>query len=456
MLTFEDQDHPKTPIELVPSEGYDSWLENQDDTTAKWAKHHRFAGKENQFFFIPDESGGPGKVFAGVGKKASVTSLGMLAHRLPRHTFYLSNASTEETYDLALGWGMGAYRFNVYRTKDKDEQATARLYVDPKFKSLLDELDAINLARDLINTPAGDFLPHDFEDAVHKVCKRFDIDVAVTTGDELLQKGYRTIHAVGRASVSEPRLMDFAWGDKNAPKVTVLGKGVCFDSGGLDLKNAAGMKEMKKDMGGAAIALGLAQLIMSRNLNIRLRVLIPAVENAVSANAYHPLDVIHTYKGTTVEVGNTDAEGRLILCDALALAAEDKPELMIDFATLTGAARVALGPDVPAMFCNRDEVADDITASSRTVDELVWRLPLHQSYHTLLKSKVADLSTIGSTPLGGSITAALFLEHFVDNLPWVHFDLMASNTRAKSAHPEGGEGSVLRTLFHYLHKRFGT
>jgi len=455
MLIFDDNPQQGTPIELVASIDLDDWLESQDEVTKKWAKQHQFEGKANQFFVLPNADGTPGKVFAGIGKKASVKSLGALAHRLPKQSYFLSNAADEDTYVLALGWGMGTYRYNVYRTKEKDKETTAKLYLDPMFKNINDELEAVNLSRDLINTPAGDMLPHNFELAVRKVCKQFEIDLNVTTGEELIEAGFRTIHAVGRASVSAPRLLDFSWGNADAPKVTLIGKGVCFDSGGLDLKTAAGMLDMKKDMGGAAIALGLAQLIMARQLNIRLRVLLPAVENAVSANAYHPRDVIHTYKGTTVEVGNTDAEGRLILCDAITLATEDDPELIIDFATLTGAARIALGPDLPALYCNRDEIADEILESSQTVEELVWRLPLFKSYRSMLDSKVADLSSTGSTPLGGSITAALFLEHFVNDTPWVHFDLMASNTRTRPAHPEGGEGSVLRTLFHYLHSRFG-
>lgn len=455
MLVFDEKPPQVTPIELVPSADLDDWLESQDNVTKKWAKQYQFEGKENQFFVIPDADGTPGKVFAGIGKKASIKSLGTLAHRLPRQSYFLSNAAEDDTYVLALGWGMGTYRYNVYRTREKDKKKTAELYVDAKFKSITDELDAVNLSRDLINTPAGDLLPHNFEVTVRKVCKQFKVDLNATTGEELLEAGFRTIHAVGRASVSAPRLLDFSWGSEDAPKVTLIGKGVCFDSGGLDLKSAAGMLDMKKDMGGAAIALGLAQLIMRRQLNVRLRVLLPVVENAVSANAYHPRDVIHTYKGTTVEVGNTDAEGRLILCDALTLATEDDPKLVIDFATLTGAARVALGPDLPAMYCNRDEIADEILGSSQVVDEPVWRLPLFQSYRTMLDSKVADMSSTGSTHLGGSITAALFLEHFVNDTPWVHFDLMASNTRMRPAHPEGGEGSVLRTLFHYLHTRFG-
>lgn len=456
MLIFDDKPQQTTPIELVANTDLDDWLESQDEVTKKWAKQHQFEGKENQFFVLPDDDGSPGKVFAGIGKKASVKSLGALAHRLPRQSYVLSNATDEDTYVLALGWGMGTYRYDVYRTKEKDKKTTAKLYVDSKFKSINDELDAVNLSRDLINTPAGDLLPHNFEVAVRKVCKQFEIDLSVTTGEELLEAGFRTIHAVGRASVSAPRLLDFSWGSEDAPKVTLIGKGVCFDSGGLDLKTAAGMLDMKKDMGGAAITLGLAKLIMTRQLNVRLRVLLPAVENAVSANAYHPRDVIHTYKGTTVEVGNTDAEGRLILCDAITLATEDDPKLIIDFATLTGAARIALGPDLPAMYCNRDEIATEILESSQTVEEPVWRLPLFKSYRSMLDSKVADLSSTGSTPLGGSITAALFLEHFVNDTPWVHFDLMASNTRTRPAHPEGGEGSVLRTLFHYLHSRFGS
>lgn len=454
MLVFEQPPNGTIPIDLVSSSEFEQWHQECSDATKSWVKLTNFRGKANQFFHLPDSNGNPTSVVAGIGDSPSKASLGLLSQKLGEGDFCLRTAPQDDLYTLALGWGMGAYTFDKYKTKASKPEKRATLYVDPQFASVQDEVDAINLARDLINTGAGDMLPDELEDAVTGVCKRFSVDLSVTRGDELLERGFRTIHTVGRASKSPPRLMEFRWGDENAPKITIMGKGVCFDSGGLDLKNAQGMRDMKKDMAGSAMALGLSQLIMARKLNVRMRLMIPAVENAVSDNAYRPGDVITTYKGTTVEVGNTDAEGRLILCDALALAAEEKPEFMLDFATLTAAARVALGFNLPAMFSNNDSLAEGLVASSKATSEPIWRMPLFDDYRETLKSSVADICNISSMAAGGAITAALFLEHFVDKVPWVHFDLMGSNTKTRPAHPAGGEGSVIRAAFHYIENRF--
>ena len=454
MLVFQPPPAGTTPIDLVSSKDFDQWHENCSEATKSWVKLAKFSGKANQFFYASDTNGCPTNVVAGIGAAPSLASLGLLSQKLGSGNFYLRTTPKDHVYTLLLGWGMGSYTFDKYKTKASKAEERASLYVDPQYSSVQDELDAINLARDLINTGAGDLLPDELEDAIARVCKRFDVDLDVTRGDALLDRGFRTIHAVGRASKSQPRLMDFRWGREDAPNITIMGKGVCFDSGGLDLKNAQGMREMKKDMAGSAIALGLAQLIMARKLNVRMRLLIPAVENAVSDNAYRPGDVITTYKGTTVEVGNTDAEGRLILCDALALAAEEKPEFIIDFATLTGAARVALGFNLPALFCNNDSLAQGLIKSAEATTDPIWRMPLHQEYRDTLKSSVADICNISSMGAGGAITAALFLEHFVDKVPWAHFDLMGSNTKTRPAHPAGGEGSVIRTAFRYIEDRF--
>ncbi len=455
MLIFDKPSDDALPIDLVSKEKNVEFLESCDEATRQWARLAKFEGKTNQFFYAPDTDGNPAGVFVGSGSEISIDTLGYMSQRLESGSFYLRNAPENHIYELTLGWGMGAYTFDKYMKTPLSEKR-AKLYVDPTYNHIADELDSINLARDLINTGAGDLLPDQMEEAVTNVSTEYGANLEVTRGDDLLERGFRTIHAVGRASVSAPRLMDMTWGSESDPKITILGKGVCFDSGGLDIKSAAGMRDMKKDMGGSAMALGLARLIMARKLKVRLRLLIPAVENAIAGNAYRPGDVIKTYKGTTVEIGNTDAEGRLILCDALKLAADDKPELMIDFATLTGAARVALGPDVGAMFCNNDEMANGMIKHSKSTGEPIWRLPLHDGYRKALKSKVADLSNIGNISMGGAITAALFLEHFVEDTPWAHFDVMASNTSAKPAHPQGGEGSLLRVPFGYLHERYGT
>jgi leucyl aminopeptidase len=319
---------------------------------------------------------------------------------------------------------------------------------------VLATISSVTLARDLINTPAGDLLPSTLAAAVQRVAAEFDAHFSVTVGDELIQAGHGAIHAVGRASVDAPRLADLSWGDPSHPHVVLIGKGVCFDSGGLDIKPAAGMRSMKKDMGGAAIALGLARLIMANRLPVHLRLLIPAVENAIAGNAFRPGDVLRTHKGITVEIDNTDAEGRLVLCDALSLAVTQDPVLVVDYATLTGAARTAVGPEIAAMFTNDDTVAAGIEAAARRTDDAVWRLPLHADYAPMLKSTIADTVNSAASPYAGAITAALFLEKFVDSTPWVHFDVMAWNVRDRPGRPEGGEAMALRAVFDYLASRF--
>ena len=310
--------------------------------------------------------------------------------------------------------------------------------------------------RDLINTPAADLLPGGLYESARSLAARFGAECSSLAGDDLLANGYPAIHAVGRASADPPRLIDLRWGDPAAPRVTLAGKGVCFDTGGLDLKPASGMRLMKKDMGGAAHVLGLARLVMSAELPVRLRVLIPAVENAVAGNAYRPGDVLATRAGVTVEVDNTDAEGRIVLCDALTEAVREKPDALIDFATLTGAARIALGPDLPALFSNDDDLAGGLARCAEEVRDPLWRLPLHRPYDELLKSQVADVANAASSPQAGAITAALFLRRFVpDGTPWAHFDLMAWNARARPGRPVGGEAMALRATWAWLEGRYG-
>ncbi|MEZ5831382.1 MAG: leucyl aminopeptidase family protein, partial [Dongiaceae bacterium] len=309
---------------------------------------------------------------------------------------------------------------------------------------------AITLARDLINTPAEDMGPPHLAEAAKLVAQAHKAKFSVIVGDDLLKKNYPAIHAVGRASARPPRLIDLSWGS-SGPRLVLVGKGVCFDSGGLDLKPSSGMLLMKKDMGGAALMLALAQMIMEAGLKIRLRLLIPAVENSVDGNAYRPLDVIRTRKGITVEIGNTDAEGRVVLCDALAEAHKDKPDLILDAATLTGAARVALGPELPALFCNDDDIADAILRHGKAEDDPLWRLPLHKGYRALLDSKVADINNMGSGPYAGAITAALYLQEFIDpGTRWAHIDTFAWNSRDRPGRPEGGEALGLRALFSFV------
>jgi len=308
----------------------------------------------------------------------------------------------------------------------------------------------------LINTPAEDMGPPELANAARKLARLHKARFRTVVGDALLKENFPTIHAVGRASSKPPRLIDFTWGRPRAPKVTLVGKGVCFDTGGLDLKTASGMLRMKKDMGGAACVLGLAHMVMDARLDVRLRVLIGAVENSVSGNAYHPADVIKTRAGITVEIGNTDAEGRLVMCDALSLAEEESPELLADYSTLTGAARIALGPELSAYFCNDDRLASDILLAGQAVDDPTWRLPLWKGYRHLIDSPVADVNNVGSIGQGGAITAALYLQEFVsEKTPWVHFDIMAWNSRNRPGRPIGGEAMGVRALFNVIQRRFG-
>jgi leucyl aminopeptidase len=385
---------------------------------------------------------------------AALAAFGGLAMKLPEGSYRVAGEGL--TGELALAWALGAYRFSHYK---RPKRAPARLdttalgHAAGRVETMA---RAVYLARDLINTPAGDLGPAGLEAAAKAVAEAAGASFAVTVGEDLLAANYPMIHTVGRAAAEAPRLIDVTWGAVEAPKVTLVGKGVTFDSGGLDLKPAAGMDLMKKDMGGAAQVLGAAQAIMALDLPIRLRVLIPAVENAVSGNAFHPRDVLTSRAGLTVEVGNTDAEGRLVLADAISEAVTEKPDLLVDFATLTGAARVALGTEVPALFSNADRVAEDFLAAGERVGDPLWRLPLWPGYRRLLSSDVADLSSTGNDRFGGAILAALFLESFVDHgVDWAHIDLMAWNNADRPGRPRGGEAMGLRALVAMLDARYG-
>ncbi len=444
-------DAAATPIEVILSSTYESWLSDQTETVQSWLSDSGFNGKAGSWAWLPGADG-PERVVAAV-EKLSPTCVGHLPLALPEGNYRLETGGMADTAQFcALSWGLGAYQFTRYKSADRQP---ATLHIDASADAVLRHLDAIHLVRDLINTPTNDMLPDQLELAVVELANDFNAQCRVTTGDELLKENLPTIHAVGRASACAPRLIDLTWGDSAHPTVVLVGKGVCFDSGGLDIKAAAGMRLMKKDMGGAAHAIGLARLIMSEQLPVQLRLLVPAVENAISDNAYRPGDVITTRKGITVEIDNTDAEGRLVLCDALALASEVPPEVMIDFATLTGAARTALGPELPAMFCNDDDVASGILEGAQRAVDPVWRMPLHQAYKSMLDSNVADMANGASSPYAGAITAALFLESFVaSDIPWAHFDVMAWNIASKPGRPAGGEAMGLRAVYAYLEQRF--
>jgi leucyl aminopeptidase len=439
-----------TPITLVQSEGFEDWLTSLSAPAKSWVQKSQFYARAQEFAWLPNDAGEPAEVAVGWDGRDSIDTLGGLPHTLPEGVYELRSPVS----DLQLlGWALGAYRFNRYKDSDR---APAQLLLPPgNDGSLVANMESAHtLVRDLINTPAGDMTPSRLAEEAIQVAETHGATHKLVVGDDLLAENFGAIHAVGRAAADAPRLVDMTWGDAGDPLVTLVGKGVCFDSGGLDIKPANGMRNMKKDMGGAASALGLAQLIMSQALPIRLRVLIAAVENAIAGNASRPGDILQTYKGTTVEIDNTDAEGRLVMCDCLALAAEDDPALIIDFSTLTGSARSAVGAEIGAMFCNDEQVADELYQASTRADDAIWRLPLHQPYRHMLQSNVADTVNSAASPYGGAITAALFLEQFVDGHPWVHFDIMAFNTRYRPGRPEGGEAMAVRAVYEYLRQRF--
>ncbi len=449
------QDKDATPITPLTANELKEWLEGAEGAAKRWVESTGFEAKPDSHCLLPGEDGKVSRVLAGIGEPNDPFCLARLTTALAPGSYFIDAEWDADVMErAALGWALGGYRFSRYKQSD---QEPARLVVDKRVdaKRLEDQVDAVFLVRDLINTPAEDMMPEQLAVAVKDLASRFDAVVNETIGDALLNENYPAIHAVGRASVHEPRLIDLRWGDADKPKLTLVGKGVCFDTGGLDLKGANNMRLMKKDMGGAAHVIALARLIMGAQLPVRLRLLVPAVDNAVSGNAFRPGDVLATRKGLTVEVDNTDAEGRLILCDALAEGASEQPDLMIDFATLTGAARVALGTDVPAMFSNDDALADELMRASREVRDPLWRLPLYAPYKELIDSTVADIVNSASRPFGGAITAALFLDAFVPaQIPWAHFDLMAWSIKARPGRPEGGEAMGLRATFETLRARY--
>lgn len=445
------------PLEAVEEDAFSEWLERQDEPVRRWLAATAFQGKAGTTCLMPSPAGGLGKVISGIRSQSDPWAFGDLPLMLPAKEYYLEvNWSVELLERALVGWGLGAYQFTRYRA---EEPSRARLAIPQKCNAtaVQNQIEAICLVRDLINTPAEDMMPEQLADAMARLAREFGGELQQIVGEELLANNFPAIHAVGRASQRAPRLIDLRWGDDAYPKVTLVGKGVCFDSGGLDLKSAKGMRLMKKDMGGAAHALGLARLVMAAALPVRLRVVVPAVENAVSGNALRPGDVIRTRKGLTVEIDNTDAEGRLILCDALAEGGREKPDLMLDFATLTGAARTALGTDIPALFCPDDELASGLLMNAAREQDPLWRLPLYQPYRALLESKIADLVNATDSPYAGAITAALFLREFVpEETPWAHLDIMAWNLASRPGRPEGGEAMGIRGIFRYLVDRFAS
>jgi len=423
-------------------------LKGQGKLTQGWLKSIEFRPDPGKVALVPKRDGSIGRVVLGLGRSPEMWTFAGLRERLPRGRYAYDDLPSEHANAAALAWALSSYTFTRYRPADTKRPPTLVWPEGCDRGAVQRTFDAITLGRDLINTPAGDLGPAELAAAVVTLGERYGAEVTVLEGEGLLEQGYPAIHAVGRAATQAPRLADLRWGDPKAPTLTLVGKGVCFDSGGLDLKSAAGMKLMKKDMGGAASVLALAHMIMDAELPLRLRVLIPAVENAVSGNAYRPGDVLQTRKGLTVEVGNTDAEGRLVLCDALTEAVSEKPDLLLDFATLTGAARIALGTELPALFSTDDDFAAEALSAGLRLADPMWRMPLHREYRRHLDSRIADLNNIASISQGGAITAALFLDEFIpEGQRWVHVDTMGWNSSNRPGRPQGGEVFGIRAFF---------
>jgi leucyl aminopeptidase len=443
------------PIWFVSDESWPA-VRRELDTTNQTFADAAFEPKPGRHLLLPGGPQGIAGVLVGLDRPPDQDPFlaGRLPPALPAGIYRFANPPPNPRL-AALGFALGAYRFTRYR-KAAAKEVKLVLPAGVDGGDLTRIVEGVVLARDLINTPANDLGPAELEEAARALAARHHASINVIVGEALLEQNFPLIHAVGRASASLPRLIDIGWGDREAPKVTLVGKGVTFDTGGLNLKPESGILIMKKDMGGAACVLALAHMVMDRALKLRLRVLIPAVENAVSGSAFRPLDVYGSRKGLSVEIGNTDAEGRLVLADALALADEEAPDLLIDLATLTGAARAALGPDLPPFYTADDGLAAALMESAILENDPLWRMPLWRRYDSMLESPVADVRNIASSPLAGSITAALFLQRFVARAQrWLHVDLYAWTPSAKPSRPEGGECQAARALYGLLQARYG-
>ena len=439
------------PLTIIETNQYEDWLVEQSEKIRNVLISTCYSGEGLRFIFGDD--GVLNQVIFGVVNKSNRFACGDLVNQLPAAD-YILKGSEAFLEVVAFSWGVGAYKFDRYK---KCEKINPILVVPSEIIAIQADryIQAITRVRDLINTPANDMMPEHLGKAVDVLASEFNADVTQIVGDALEECNYPAIHAVGRASVHPPRLIDLHWGEVSSPKITLVGKGVCFDSGGLNIKPGSGMRLMKKDMGGAAHVVGLAHLIMAYKLPVRLRLLIPAVENAVSGNSFRPGDILTTRSGYSVEIDNTDAEGRLVMCDALSEADSENPDLLIDFATLTGACRVALGTELPGFFSNNSELALDLVEAGESVEDPVWQLPLYKPYRDMLNSDIADLLNCSQQGFGGAITAALYLQKFISsNTDWIHFDTMAWNIRNLPGRPIGGEAFGVRAMFEYLKNRY--
>jgi leucyl aminopeptidase len=456
MPYFTQSSASATPIFPLTAEGFPAWLAKQPAHVKQWAKTNSYTAKPDTVMVVPDAKGGIYAVVTGVEAKPHIWSLAFLPMVLPAGSYRIEGKfSPAQLADMALGFVLGQYQFDRYRKVERKKLLLA-MPKDVDTAAIERRADAIALVRNLINTAPADMGPEDLAKAAQTIAKANGAKFEQIVGDELLKKNYPAIHAVGRAAPQAPRLIRLRWGNPKHPLVALVGKGVTFDTGGLDLKPLAAMRLMKKDMGGAATILGLAQLIMQEKLPVRLDVLIPAVENSIDSDAFRPSDILQTRKGLSVEIGSTDAEGRLILADALAEADAQKPAIIIDMATLTGAARTALGTELPALYSNRDDVAQALVKSGKEVRDPLWHMPLWQGYAKYINSPVADITNSPNYAFAGSVTAALFLERFVSpETEWVHLDTYAWISEVQPGRPIGGEALCLRAVFNYLKKRFG-
>jgi leucyl aminopeptidase len=448
-----------TPIHLVASAA-DPALQNLSEAGQSWVEAQDWTGKQGSVLLLPDGTGGIAGILLGTGGKdwAAQAPLltGVLPGALPEGDYRFASPLPDPEL-AALGFLAGLYRFTRYKSANEAKTKRLMLPEGADRNQVLPLAEALYFGRDLINTPANDLGPAELEAAARELASAFGASIKVTEGSGLLSENFPMIHAVGRASDRAPRLIDLRWGSEKVPKVTIVGKGICFDTGGLDVKPSSAMALMKKDMGGAASALAFALMVMRTNLPLRLRVLIPAAENSISGNAFRPGDILPSRNGMTVEIGNTDAEGRLVLADAISLACEEAPDYLITLATLTGAARVALGPDLPPLYTDDEDMASRMLASGRTVGDPLWRMPFWAPYDKLLKSQVADVSHIAEGSFAGSIIAALFLKRFVrDAKRFAHLDIFAWVPRDEPGRPKGGEPQAARTLYHFFRQELAT
>ena len=454
---FAPSDAPALPLHVVAQDACEDWIAAQEPQTADWLRASGFTGGLGQVVMVPGEAGEMAMAVAGYGTEAARARgrfhLASAAAKLPEGAWRIEGLAEPDLSTEALGWLFASYSFDRYR--DQSPLKASLVAPDGVDAARIEALAAgETLTRDLINTPASDMGPVELEAACSGLAERFGARFDVIRGEELLEQNFPMIHAVGRAADQAPRLIDMAWGD-TGPKLTLVGKGVCFDTGGLNLKPGASMGLMKKDMGGAATVLGLAHMIMALGLNVQLRVLIPAVENAVSANAFRPGDILTARNGKTVEINNTDAEGRLVLADALALGAEGAPDLMVSMATLTGAARVAVGADIAPYFTDDASLATALDSAGAAMADPVWRLPFHTPYESLIEPGIADLDNAPAGGFAGAITAALFLRRFAGDTRYAHFDIYGWSTGNGPARPKGGVGMGARALLDALPKALG-